>query len=279
MIKIITLIENEKSKDKPELINEFGLSFYIEDDEKSFIFDTGQTGNFLDNAHKMNINLKNIHDIILSHSHYDHTGGLKKFTNEISKNFTLHINKSFFDEKYKIENNKYIFLGNNFDEKFIHDNKIKINFINNDTYRISKNIILHTNFKKLNDFEELLPYYVRKINDNFIIDKMDDEIALEIKTQNGIYIIVGCSHIGICNIIENIKNRSKEKIIGVIGGLHLTKASNMRINKVLKYFMDNDIKYFGTSHCTGENFLNKVMTLKNEDITIFPNHTGDEIIL
>ena len=92
-IKITTLIEN---KDGHCINGEFGLSLLIEDNDFRFIFDTGKTGKFLENAEKMNINLKNIQHMVLSHSHFDHTGGVKTFIENCSNNFTLHIAPSFF---------------------------------------------------------------------------------------------------------------------------------------------------------------------------------------
>lgn len=269
-IKITTLIENKDGNCNLE--GEFGLSLLIEDEDISFIFDTGKTGKFLENANKMNLNLKDIKHIILSHGHYDHTGGLKTFIENCSSDFTLYISKNFFDEKYRINNLVNTFLGNNFNKKYIEDNNIKIHFIENDEFKFSKNITLFTNFKSLNDFEKPTSYYFKKIYDNYILDKMEDEIVIGIDTEKGLLIICGCSHIGIVNIIENIKRRTNKKIFGIIGGLHLSKAENSRIEKVIDYFIANEIKFLGVSHCTGDLFIEK---LKEHNFDFIYNNTGN----
>lgn len=88
-------------------------------------------------------------------------------------------------------------------------------------------------------------------------------------------LICGCSHIGICNIIESITKETEKNIYGVIGGLHLSRASDERIEKTAQYFIEKNIKFLAVSHCTGEKVLNSFKTL---DIKLISNNTGDKII-
>lgn len=80
-VKITTLIEN--NSDNPSLHSEHGLSFYIQVDNTNIIFDTGQSGKFIENADKLNIDLKQTDYVILSHGHYDHSGGFISLIKEI----------------------------------------------------------------------------------------------------------------------------------------------------------------------------------------------------
>ena len=273
-MEIITLIENKEGI--CGLQNEFGLSFLIKDENKTFIFDTGKTGEFVKNADKLNINLKDIKDMVLSHSHFDHTGGVKTFTEKCNSDYTLHVNKTFFEEKHRITEVIHEFLGNNFDEKYLLNHRVKIHYLENDEYKISKNITLHTNFKSINNFETPTRYYFRKIYDNYILDSMEDEIAAAMETTKGLLIICGCSHIGIANIVENIRLRTGKKIYGIAGGLHLTKASDERMNAVLNYFKETGIEFFAVSHCTGDKFIEKLKTITDNFIY---NSTGNKIII
>ncbi len=75
MIRVTTIVENH-SNAVLGVPGEHGFSMKVEYKGRPLLFDTGQTGIFLDNADKMNIDLTEINDIILSHGHYDHTGGL-----------------------------------------------------------------------------------------------------------------------------------------------------------------------------------------------------------
>ena len=274
-MKITTLIENEAGHNK-ELKNEFGLSLFIEDEDISLIFDTGKSGDFIFNAQKLQIPLNNIKHVVLSHSHFDHTGGIRKLVDTFNNKFTLHISKTFFEEKHRITGVIHEFLGNNFNEKYILDKEININYIDTDEFKLSKNITLFTNFKSLNNFETPTRYYFRKIYDDYILDSMEDELVLGIDTSKGLLIVCGCSHIGIDNIVENIKCRTQKKIYGIIGGLHLSKASDERIEKVLKYFDECNIEFFGVSHCTGEK-VTKI--LRESKKNFIYNNTGNTIII
>ncbi len=274
-MKITTLIENEAGHNK-ELKNEFGLSLFIEDEDISLIFDTGKSGDFIFNAQKLQIPLNNIKHVVLSHSHFDHTGGIRKLVDTFNNKFTLHISKTFFEEKHRITGVIHEFLGNNFNEKYILDKGININYIDTDEFKLSKNITLFTNFKSLNNFETPTRYYFRKIYDDYILDSMEDELVLGIDTSKGLLIVCGCSHIGIANIVENIKCRTQKKIYGIIGGLHLSKASDERIKKVLKYFDECNIEFFGVSHCTGEK-VTKI--LRESKKNFIYNNTGNTIII
>lgn len=273
-MEIITLIENKEGI--CGLQNEFGLSFLIKDENKTFIFDTGKTGEFVKNADKLNINLKDIKDMILSHSHFDHTGGVKTFTEKCNSDYTLHVNKTFFEEKHRITEVIHEFLGNNFNEKYLLNHGVKIHYLENDEYKISKNITLHTNFKSMNSFETPTRYYFRKIYDNYILDSMEDEIAAAMETTKGLLIICGCSHIGIANIVENIRLRTGKKIYGIVGGLHLTKASDERMDAVLNYFKETGIEFFAVSHCTGDKFIEKLKTITDNFVY---NSTGNTIVI
>lgn len=274
-LKITTLIEN-KASSNPELKYEFGLSLFIEDEDISVLFDTGKSGDFTKNAQKLQVLLNKTKHVVLSHSHFDHTGGIRELLDNFNNSFTLHISKTFFEKKHRITGVIHEFLGNNFNEKYVLDKGVKINYIDNSEYKLSKNITLFTDFKSVNDFETPTRYYFRKIYDNYILDNMEDELVLGIDTSKGLLIICGCSHIGIANIVENIKRRTGKKIYGIMGGLHLSKASDERIEKVLKYFNDCNIEFFGVSHCTGEK-VTKI--LKETKKNFIYNNTGNVIVI
>ncbi|MFK4784491.1 MBL fold metallo-hydrolase [Fusobacterium sp. MFO224] len=273
-IKITTIIENEKMKDST-LENEFGLSLYIEDEEVKLLLDTGKTGLFLKNAEKLNIDLKDLKHLVLSHSHFDHTGGVKSLIEKVTQDFNLYINPNFFNEKYKTVDNVETFIGNDFDKKYLIDKNINIIELKNDTFKLSKRITLFTNFKSVTSFEPANSRYILKDNDTNIVDPMEDEVVIGIDTSKGYLIVCGCSHIGIANIVEKIKKETNKKIYGIVGGLHLSMANEERINKTIEYIKENDIQFLGTSHCTGNNFINE---LKKQNLNYISNNTGNKLI-
>ena len=274
-MKLITLIENNLGNN-PNLNCEFGFSLFIQDEDTSLIFDTGQSGIFTKNISKLSIDTNQIKKIIISHNHFDHGGGLKSYIQNFGNDFSLYLNKNFFDKRLSFSELYSRILKADFTQNELEKNDIKINFINDNIHIISKNIFLFTNFKRYNNFENINHTYF-KISENKILqDDMSDEIVLGLNTKNGFYIVCGCSHIGIVNIIENIKIWTGKKVIGIIGGLHLSRASSIRIQKTVEYLKKEGIQNLAISHCTGENVIS---SLKKEGFNILENNTGSIILL
>lgn len=96
-LRITTIIENNPANDAL-LCNEHGLSLYIETDGFNILFDTGQSGNFIENAEKLNVNLNTVDYVVLSHGHYDHTGGFTKLVKKVGSSFKLIVGDKFFAE-------------------------------------------------------------------------------------------------------------------------------------------------------------------------------------
>ena len=81
-------------------------------------------------------------------------------------------------------------------------------------------------------------------------DYVMDDTALVYKSEKGIYIITGCSHSGICNIVEYAKKVSEDnRVLGIIGGFHLFEVSE-KVNKTIEYLAENNVKELYPCHCT-----------------------------
>lgn len=274
-LKITTLIENN-SDENNILLSEHGLSLYIEIDEIKILFDTGQSGDFIKNAEKLKIDLNNLDYVILSHGHYDHSGGFRKLVENTKNSFKLIVGNGFFNEKYKLlGRNKYKFNGNSFDEEFINENNISTKYINKDSFEITEDVILFSNFERNNEFEILNKKFYIKQNDKYMIDDFCDEIALAIKTEKGLVVILGCSHVGVVNILKTIIKRTGMIIYGIVGGSHLIEADELRLNNTINFLKEKDIQVLRLSHCTGENAIRE---LKYEFGNKFVyNNTGNVI--
>ena len=196
-VQITTLIENTMGEHLA-LINEHGISFYIEKDGHKILFDTGQSGNFIRNAREMRIDLSDLEYVVLSHGHYDHSGGLKYLT-ELTTKFKLILGTGFFNEKYAYRNNSYEFLGNNFDEDFLKEKGISYRFVSESLNEILPGVYVVTNFPRVHKSEVINPRFKIRKEGHFEQDQFGDEVLVALDTPKGLVVILGCSHPG-CGI-------------------------------------------------------------------------------
>ncbi|MGH4117637.1 MBL fold metallo-hydrolase [Clostridium sp.] len=274
--KITTLIEDNPSDDA-RLYNEHGLSLYIEIDEIKILFDTGKSGDFIKNAETLNMDLNTLDYVMISHGHYDHSGGFRKLVDKTSNLYKLIVGEGFFNKKYgAIEGNNYKYLGNSFEEGYIHKNNIAIKYIKQDIFYITENVMVFTNFKRNNDFELPNKRFQIKQDEKYLLDDFSDEIVLVLKDKRGLFVVVGCSHVGIVNILETIIERTGLPIYGIVGGTHLVEADEQRLNKTIDFLKEKDIKIIGVSHCTGEKAAEEIKRQFGDEFLY--NNTGNIIV-
>ncbi len=302
-LKITTLIENMPDKEEC-LACEHGLSLYIEFDGKKILFDTGQTGAFLDNARKLDKPVEDVDYIIISHGHYDHSGGVPGLMEElsigragdipgqkeVSRPIPMYIGAEFFDKKYKhLSDGSYRYNGNPFEETLLTNTAIGLHKVHADVTSLSEKILLFKNFKRFTDFEKRNEKFVveraceenpaegtgRVNNHEFqpVPDDFPDEMALGLRTSKGLVLVVGCSHVGIVNIIRNVTERVHDPIHCVLGGTHLIEADEERLKKTTKALLESGISQIAVSHCTGEPGMEYVAGAFGERFMI--NNTGN----
>lgn len=243
-MKLKVLVDNNTYIDQ-YYCGEPAVSYYIEDEDSRLLLDVGYSDLFLRNSKALGINLESISTIVISHGHDDHTRGLKYY----------------FEQSYK-NNISIIAHPDAFKEKAVGNLKIcspileeelkeKCNLIlSKEPIKVSKNITFLGEIPQINDFENRKPIGKQIIGENSIDDYVMDDTALVYKSEKGIYIITGCSHSGICNIIEYAKEVCKDnRVLGVIGGFHLFEVTE-QVQKTIDYLKNNNLKELYPCHCT-----------------------------
>lgn len=243
-VKLKVLVDNNTYIDQ-YYCGEPAISYYIEDENIRLLFDVGYSDLFLKNSNALGIDLENISAIVISHGHDDHTRGLKYYFEQNRKN-----------------NISIIAHPDAFNEKTVDDLKIcspilqqelekKCNLIfSKEPVKVSKNITFLGEIPQTNDFENRRPIGKQIVGETSTDDYVMDDTALVYKSEDGIYIITGCSHSGICNIIEYAKKVCKDnRVLGIIGGFHLFEV-NEQVNKTIDYLKHNNLKELYPCHCT-----------------------------
>ena len=273
-VKVTTLIENSGGEHLG-LKSEHGISFFIEKDGYHLLFDVGQTGNFLDNAKQLRADLTNLDYVVLSHGHYDHTGGLRPLS-ELTNKFELIMGRGFFDEKYGYKNNAYEYLGSNFDESFLKEKNISYKFVDKALTEIVPGIYVVTQFPRIHQDEVVNPRFKIRKNGDMIADSFNDEILVAIDTDEGLIVLLGCSHPGMKNMLDATVALIKRPLYAVLGGTHLVESNDTSLEKSIDYLADDSLKVIGVSHCTGNTAMEHLSTSNSR---YFHNRTGSSVIV
>lgn len=233
-MKITVLVENTSlNKDfRPE----HGLSLYIETEHHKILFDMGQTSLFADNAKKLGIHLEDVDIAILSHGHYDHGGGLRRFL-EINQKAPVYLSPYAFEAHFHGPE-KYIGL----DASLAESQRL---ICTGDTFSPTPNLTLYSCNHRRKSFELGSFGLSVKQKDTFLPDDFRHEQYLLIEENHKRVLFSGCSHKGILNIAGWFEPDV------LVGGFHFSKLpADETLAGYARYLGGFPTAYY-TCHCTG----------------------------
>ncbi len=209
----IKILYDKKTGNK-KLHTGWGVSFLV---DGKVLFDTGENGPWLaDNMKTLNVDINKIECVVISHDHWDHTGGLW--------------------ELLEMREGLKVYACPNFSTKF----KEKVKKLKGDLIEakgitaIAKGI-----------------FYTGEIAGEYKGEYMA-EGALVIMTKNGLSVITGCAHPGAIKIVNTVKKDfPNEDIYAVLGGFHLMDQDRSAIDATVDEFKKIGVKKVGATHCSG----------------------------
>ncbi len=246
---ITTLVEN--TVNIQGLRAEHGLSFLIRMGGRKVLFDTGQTGLVIQNACQMGLDLSDLDAVVLSHGHYDHTGGLESVLSTAPE-AEVYLHPEALAPKYSRQADKT--------SRSIGMPLAAIEVLakagprvrhTTEACEVRPGLFLSGTIPRVTDFEDA--------GGRFFLDPectqpdpLTDEQSLYLDTRQGLAVLLGCGHPGVINTLLHVQKLANNRPIhSVIGGFHLQSAGSERLARTIQALRELQVQRITPAHCTG----------------------------
>lgn len=182
----------------------------------------------------------------------------------------------FFKEKYARNGLKATYLGTGFDSQYLEEHGIR-HMVCDSVFPIGKGCWVMGDISRSHDFETVPERFAIREADGWRRDYFKDEVCLVLEERGELVVIVGCSHPGILNILDTVRQRFSQPIRAVVGGTHLVEADRDRIHLTIRAMKDMGIGLLGFNHCSGE-LMRNIMAENPELNTVYMG-AGDCLFL
>jgi 7,8-dihydropterin-6-yl-methyl-4-(beta-D-ribofuranosyl)aminobenzene 5'-phosphate synthase len=235
-------------------IGEWGFSALVEADGHRVLLDTGaHPDNVLQNARELKIDLSDVRDVILTHNHSDHIGGLMTLRKEMMKKnpsalSIVHVARGIFYSRPTPdgEDNDMIALKGQYEAtggKFVEHDKPAEIFSG---AWLTGPIPRRYPERNWSDTGKV------QTPEGLVEDTIPEDQSLVLNTAKGLVVITGCGHAGIINILTFGRSEFPDAPVeAIIGGLHLFPASDEKLNWTADKMKDFKVKNVIGAHCTG----------------------------
>jgi 7,8-dihydropterin-6-yl-methyl-4-(beta-D-ribofuranosyl)aminobenzene 5'-phosphate synthase len=254
-MKVTALIGDTKPENT-DFFTEKGLSLHIQRDDDSILLDTGITGKFVDNANKLGIDLKDVDVTAISHGHFDHGGGLRRFM-EVNQTSPVclrtHADEDHFFKvsilKRDIGIDKALFVD--------YADRIRLK---NEFAEFAKDAYLLTDIKIKYPTPAGQKYLYVKKGNQMVHDDFPHELMMVVREDGGLVLFSGCSHHGVLNMVDAAVQKFPDTPIkALFGGFHFIgrpwfnhmAETNASVENVGRKLLEYPIEKVFTGHCTG----------------------------
>jgi len=238
---------------------------------KRILFDTGSFAEpILYNLGKLNLEPQDIDLIILSHSHFDHTGGLVGILKAMGKDYVpviAHpaINRTSFAAEPFWFDAGYPMAAARREAAAAGAHWVPVA----SPLRFGTGMLYSGTVPRENDFEAAKAIGLYAIeNETVVPDEIMDDISLYFQTAAGLVVVTGCAHAGIINVVNyGVKLTGEDRVTAVIGGFHLIDAADSRIEKTVAALRKQPGAKIYTGHCTGLKAEARLLDAFGQDFT------------
>jgi 7,8-dihydropterin-6-yl-methyl-4-(beta-D-ribofuranosyl)aminobenzene 5'-phosphate synthase len=247
----LTFLVDNATQD-PHLTAEHGLSVWVVAHGTSVLFDTGQSGAVVPNARRLGVPLERADFIVLSHGHYDHTGGLCRVLS-VAKRAVVCLHPEATRSRFSLkEPGRPRPVGMAPDVRKVLATQAHRVRWTPETTRLAPHIGLTGSIPRRSEFEDVGgPFFLDR--EGRQPDDLLDDQALWIDTPRGAVVLLGCGHAGLVNTLDHVARlTATPRILAVVGGFHLGRASETRLAATRDRLRALAPEVVAPAHCTGE---------------------------
>lgn len=253
MITLRCIIDNSAARGTP-LWGEHGVAFSVETPDGWLLFDTGQSGDVLvHNASCMGIPLERYDALVLSHAHYDHTGGLERFFSLCRSGISLYGNPDLFRERYTMKDGQVRSIGMRLSEAEVMQHAHL--HLTAEPVEMLPGVWTTGEINVRQEFEGRSQQHRVRTDDTWKPDSYQDDLSLVLVASEGLVLLCGCCHAGLLNTLYHVRRHFSQEIRAIVGGTHLVNAGPETIDRtieVLHELCGERLPDLYLNHCTGE---------------------------
>ena len=276
-MRVVNLIENTKGHDSCAYAH--GLSFYVETSKHKLLVDLGPTDAALHNAKELGIDLTKVDTVVLSHGHYDHSGGIMPFV-KINSDARIYMQETadadyYADDGERAEGERYRYIGIDKAIAWLPQ-AVKIQ----GDHRIDDELELFTIKERSHDLPFTNKRLLIKENGELKRDDFVHEQYLVISEGDKKILISGCAHNGILSILDAFKEKYGAEPDMVISGFHLMKKTGYSDDELRQIIsMGTELMRYSTKfvtcHCTGETAYEIMKNVLGDQLQYV--HSGENV--
>ena len=246
------------------LTAEHGLSFLIEEGGKTILYDTGQTGAVIDNLALLGVHASKLDMIVLSHGHYDHTGGLVRVLQQARKDVEVVAHARAFDEHGAFSGGRRKSVGVPYTRQYLQGIG-GVWDLRETPRKLTEKLYFSGSVPRVTDYEVGDPRLVKAGSSGDVKDHIDDDTSLFYRGERGLVVIGGCSHSGLVNTVKHgFTVTGLDKLQGWIGGTHLGPAPADQQDRTIAQLQAWQPEFVAANHCTGFAMLSRLQQIFGE---------------